>query len=56
MPTSEPATATLAILIDAENANPAIIKGLIDEVAIYGAALNGKQVQTHFEAARGSAR
>jgi hypothetical protein len=30
--------------------------GLIDEVAIYGAALNGKQVQAHFEAARGSAR
>jgi uncharacterized LabA/DUF88 family protein len=38
MPTSEPSTATLAILIDADNANPAIIKGLIDEVAKLGRA------------------
>jgi hypothetical protein len=29
---------TLAILIDADNANPAIVKGLIDEVAKFGRA------------------
>jgi uncharacterized LabA/DUF88 family protein len=38
MPIPEPSTATLAILIDADNANPAIIKGLIDEVAKLGRA------------------
>jgi hypothetical protein len=30
--------------------------GLVDEVAIYGAALNNKQVQAHFETARDSVR
>jgi len=35
--TSESGTA-LAILIDADNANPAIVKGLIDEVAKFGRA------------------
>lgn len=34
----EPSTATLAILIDADNASPAIVKGLIDEVAKLGRA------------------
>ena len=38
MPTPKSSTATLAILIDADNANPAIIKGLIDEVAKLGRA------------------
>ena len=36
MPTPEEASAALAILIDADNANPAIVKGLIDEVAKFG--------------------
>ncbi|MDQ2641541.1 MAG: NYN domain-containing protein, partial [Pseudomonadota bacterium] len=31
-------SSTLAILIDADNANPAIVKGLIDEVAKFGRA------------------
>lgn len=38
MPTPEEAGAALAILIDADNANPAIVKGLIDEVAKFGRA------------------
>jgi uncharacterized LabA/DUF88 family protein len=38
MPTHEPSTATLAILIDADNASPEIVKGLIDEVAKLGRA------------------
>ncbi len=38
MPPSEPSAANLAILIDADNASPAIIKGLIDEVAKLGRA------------------
>jgi uncharacterized LabA/DUF88 family protein len=38
MPTPESSTATLAILIDADNASPAIIKGLIAEVAKLGRA------------------
>lgn len=38
MPTPEEASAALAILIDADNANPAIVKGLIDEVAKFGRA------------------
>jgi TonB family protein len=38
MPTPAPSTATLAILIDADNARPTIIKGLIDEVAKLGRA------------------
>ena len=38
MATNEEAGAALAILIDADNANPAIVKGLIDEVARYGRA------------------
>jgi len=38
MPTPEEAGPALAILIDADNANPAIVKGLIDEVARFGRA------------------
>jgi hypothetical protein len=38
MPTPEESSAALAILIDADNANPAIVKGLIDEVAKFGRA------------------
>jgi hypothetical protein len=38
MPTPEESSAALAILIDADNANSAIIKGLIDEVAKFGRA------------------
>lgn len=38
MPTSPESGAALAILIDADNANPAIVKGLIDEVAKLGRA------------------
>lgn len=38
MPTPEESSAALAILIDADNANPAIVKGLIDEVARFGRA------------------
>ncbi len=38
MPTTEQASGALAILIDADNANPAIVKGLIDEVAKLGRA------------------
>lgn len=38
MPTPEEESLTLAILIDADNANSAIVKGLIDEVAKFGRA------------------
>ena len=38
MPTPTESSATLAVLIDADNANPAIVKGLIDEVAKFGRA------------------
>lgn len=38
MATPEEISSTLAILIDADNANPAIVKGLIDEVAKFGRA------------------
>jgi uncharacterized LabA/DUF88 family protein len=38
MPESEPSSSALAILIDADNANPAIVKGLMDEVAKLGRA------------------
>jgi uncharacterized LabA/DUF88 family protein len=38
MATQEEASSALAILIDADNANPAIVKGLIDEVAKFGRA------------------
>ena len=38
MPTPTESSATLAVLIDADNANPAIVKGLIDEVARLGRA------------------
>ena len=38
MATTDQTGATLAILIDADNANPAIVKGLIDEVAKFGRA------------------
>jgi uncharacterized LabA/DUF88 family protein len=38
MPTPTESSATLAVLIDADNANPAIVKGLIDEVAKLGRA------------------
>ncbi len=38
MATPNEAGGTLAILIDADNANPAIVKGLIDEVAKLGRA------------------
>jgi uncharacterized LabA/DUF88 family protein len=38
MPTMEQTSGALAILIDADNANPAIVKGLIDEVAKLGRA------------------
>lgn len=38
MPNLDETGAALAILIDADNANPAIVKGLIDEVAKYGRA------------------
>ncbi len=38
MATPEEASSALAILIDADNANPAIVKGLIDEVAKFGRA------------------
>jgi len=38
MATPEESSAALAILIDADNANPAIVKGLIDEVAKFGRA------------------
>jgi uncharacterized LabA/DUF88 family protein len=38
MATPDESSATLAILIDADNANPAIVKGLIDEVAKLGRA------------------
>jgi len=38
MPTPSASSATLAVLIDADNANPAIAKGLIDEVAKLGRA------------------
>lgn len=38
MPTPDETGARLAILIDADNANPAIVKGLIDEVAKFGRA------------------
>ncbi len=38
MPTPTASSATLAVLIDADNANPAIAKGLIDEVAKLGRA------------------
>jgi len=39
MPSSEESSAALAILIDADNASPAIVKGLIDEVAKLGRAV-----------------
>ncbi len=38
MPTNEQSSGALAILIDADNASPAIVKGLIDEVAKLGRA------------------
>jgi uncharacterized LabA/DUF88 family protein len=38
MATPEESSSPLAILIDADNANPAIVKGLIDEVAKFGRA------------------
>ena len=38
MATTDQTGAALAILIDADNANPAIVKGLIDEVAKFGRA------------------
>jgi uncharacterized LabA/DUF88 family protein len=38
MASSEESSAALAILIDADNSNPAIVKGLIDEVAKFGRA------------------
>jgi uncharacterized LabA/DUF88 family protein len=38
MATTEQSSGALAILIDADNANPAIVKGLIDEVAKLGRA------------------
>jgi uncharacterized LabA/DUF88 family protein len=38
MATADESGAALAILIDADNANPAIVKGLIDEVAKFGRA------------------
>jgi uncharacterized LabA/DUF88 family protein len=38
MATSDEPGGALAILIDADNANPAIVKGLIDEVAKFGRA------------------
>jgi uncharacterized LabA/DUF88 family protein len=38
MATPEESSSALAILIDADNANPAIVKGLIDEVAKFGRA------------------
>lgn len=38
MPASEQNSGALAILIDADNASPAIVKGLIDEVAKLGRA------------------
>jgi len=38
MATTEESSAALAILVDADNANPAIVKGLIDEVAKFGRA------------------
>jgi uncharacterized LabA/DUF88 family protein len=38
MPTAEESSDALAILIDADNASPAIVKGLIDEVARLGRA------------------
>ncbi len=38
MATADQSSATLAILIDADNASPAIVKGLIDEVARFGRA------------------
>jgi len=38
MPDHEQSSAALAVLIDADNANPAIVKGLMDEVAKLGRA------------------
>ena len=38
MANTEETSSALAILIDADNANPAIVKGLIDEVAKFGRA------------------
>jgi uncharacterized LabA/DUF88 family protein len=38
MATTDESSSALAILIDADNANPAIVKGLIDEVAKFGRA------------------
>jgi uncharacterized LabA/DUF88 family protein len=38
MPAAEQSSDALAILIDADNANPAIVKGLVDEVARLGRA------------------
>jgi len=38
MPESEQSSSALAVLIDADNANPAIVKGLMDEVAKLGRA------------------
>ncbi len=38
MPTATESSSTLAVLIDADNANPAIVTGLIDEVAKLGRA------------------
>lgn len=38
MPPTDTESAALAILIDADNANPAIVKGLMDEVAKLGRA------------------
>jgi NYN domain/OST-HTH/LOTUS domain len=38
MATPEESSSALAILIDADNANPSIVKGLIDEVAKFGRA------------------
>lgn len=38
MATPEEESSALAILIDADNANPSIVKGLIDEVAKFGRA------------------
>jgi uncharacterized LabA/DUF88 family protein len=38
MSASDPSSSALAVLIDADNANPAIVKGLMDEVAKLGRA------------------
>lgn len=45
---SEEPTLRLAVLIDADNAQAAVIEGLLEEIARYGEATVGRQLTSWF--------